>query len=148
MLKLKSNKGFTLIEVLCSLCVFSILFLSALTMQINSYKIEKYYKEFESYCLFEEYVKNNLIYNCTYDEIQQLKAQNRFYISNDNIKLNNIENAGFTDMFVSTVQQQKPYAQIDIQGDKVLKINLKLYMQIMNKKEVMECEFYKGKYKK
>lgn len=148
MLNLKSNRGFTLIEVLCSISVFSILFMSALTMQISSHKMQKYYEKMYTYSIFEEYVKNNIIYNCTYEQIEQLKMQNRLYISEHNINLNNIDNMDFTDIFMSTVPQQKPYVQINVQGDKVLKIDIKLYTQEMNKKEVMECEVYKGKYKK
>lgn len=148
MLNLRSSKGFTLIEVLCSISVFSILFMSALAIQTTSYKIQKYYRKIYTYSLFEEYVKNNIIYNCTYDQIAQLRMQNRLYISGDNINLNNTNSTEFTNIFMNNIPKQKPYIQMNIKGDNVLKIDIKLYTQEMNKKEVMECEVYKGKYKK
>lgn len=122
--------------------------MSALAIQTTSYKIQKYYRKIYTYSLFEEYVKNNIIYNCTYDQIAQLRMQNRLYISGDNINLNNTNSTEFTNIFMNNIPKQKPYIQMNIKGDNVLKIDIKLYTQEMNKKEVMECEVYKGKYKK
>ena len=55
------KKGFTLIEVLCSITVFSILFMTAISIQLNSFKVKKYNKDLYNSILIMEYVKNNII---------------------------------------------------------------------------------------
>ncbi|AYD40610.1 type II secretion system protein [Clostridium fermenticellae] len=147
MLSLKNNKGFTLIEVMLSISLFSILFISALSVQTASYRIQKYCKKMYTYSIFEEYVKNNLLYNCTYDEIQQLRSQTRIYMEYYNINSENIDRLKFTKMFVNNIPGQKTYIKLDISGDKILKINIGLYSEGINKRKIMECEIYKGKYK-
>jgi len=148
MYKLNEKKGFTLIEVLCSITLFSVLFMIILTMQLKVVKIQKYNKQIDNYTLFMEEIKNVMIYNSTYDEIEKLNLENKYYISEENIDFDKLREKGVINMFVETRPLKEPYLVISIEEGKVLKVNLKLYANIINNTKVMECEFYKGKYKK
>lgn len=148
MYKLNKKKGFTLIEVLCSITLLSVLFMIILTMELKVLKVEKYNKQINNYTLFMEEIKNVMIYNSTYDEIEKLNLEHKYYISEENIDFDKLREKGVINMFVETKPLKDPYLVISIEDGKVLKVNLKLYANIINNTKVMECEFYKGKYKK
>ena len=146
----KSNKkkGFTLMEVLFSIQLFGTLFMIALTMQLSVIKVERETKQINNYSLFMEQIKNTMIYNSTYDEIQNLNLQNRYYISEEFISVDKIRDKNIVNLFVETKPSKEPYLVVNIEDGKVLKINLKLHAKAINNFKIMECEFYKGKYKK
>ena len=142
------NKGYSLIEVICSITVFSILFITILSIQLNNLKLKKTSNEIHNNTIFMEAAKNNIIYNCSYDEIQKLALENRYYISKENIQEDKIKEKGITNLFAQDKPSEEPYIAIDIEQGKVLKLNLKLYTKIKDNTKVMECEIYKGKYKR
>lgn len=146
----KSNKkkGFTLMEVLFSIQLFATLFMIALTMQLSVIKVERQIKQINNYSLFMEQIKNTMMYNSTYDEIQNLNLQNRYYISEEFISIEKIRDKNIVDLFVKTRPEKEPYLVVNIEDGKVLKIHLKLHAKAINNFKFMECEFYKGKYKK
>jgi prepilin-type N-terminal cleavage/methylation domain len=148
MYKLNKRKGFTLIEVLCSITLFSVLFMITLTMELKVLKVEKYNKQINNYSSIMEQIKNTMIYNSTYDEIEKLNLEHKYYMSEENIDFDKLEEKGVINMFVETKPLKNPYLVISIEDGNVLKVNLKLYANIINNTKVMECEFYKGKYKK
>lgn len=148
MWKLNHKKGFTLIEVLCSITVFSILFMAALSIEINSLKIKKLNSELYSYSLFMEEIKNIMIYNCSYNKLQKLSLENKYYISKENMQIGKIKEKGIEGLFQQVLPSEKPYLVMIVEGDKVLKAKLKLYIKYLNSEKIMECEFYKGKYKR
>lgn len=148
MLKLNSKKGFALIEVLCSITLFAVLFMIVLTMEISVLKVQRYTKQLNSYSLFMEELKNTMIYNSTYDQIEKLNLEHRYYISEENIDISKLRELGPINMFVKTKPLKAPYLEINIEDGKVLKVDLKLYAKFINSTKVMESEFYKGHYKR
>ncbi|WPC40929.1 prepilin-type N-terminal cleavage/methylation domain-containing protein [Clostridium sp. JS66] len=148
MLILKKKKGFTLIEVLCAITLFSILFITCLRTELNALTLEKYNQSAKKYLVCMECIKNNMIYNFNYNDIQNLKDQGRYYCSINTEEFDNFKGENFSKLFTKSKPENKPYMVMNIDGDKVFKVNLKLYVQILNKERIMECEFYKGKYKK
>ncbi|AKN34010.1 hypothetical protein Ccar_25520 [Clostridium carboxidivorans P7] len=148
MLILKKKKGFTLIEVLCAITLFSTLFITCLRTELNALTLEKYNQSMKKYLVCMEYIKNNMIYNFNYNDIQNLKDQGRYYCSINTEELDNIKGENLSKLFTKSKPGNKPYMVMSIDGEKVYKVNLKLYVQILNKERIMECEFYKGKYKK
>ncbi len=145
---LKIKKGFTLIEVMCTIALFSILFITCLSIQLNTLTVKKYNESIIKYSLYMEYIKNNIMGNFTHEDIENLKTQNRYYISKENIDLENFREKKLRTLFTETSLKEKPYLVMSIEGDMVYKINLKLYTNILKKEKVIECEFFKGKYKK
>lgn len=148
MYKLNKKKGFNLIEVICSVTLFSILFMITLTIGVKVLNIKKYNKEINNYTLVMEEIKNRMIYNSTYNEIEQLNLEHKYYISKEEINLDKLRQKDLIDIFIESKPFQEPYLVISIEEGDVLKLNLKLYAKVNNNTNIMECEFYKGKYKR
>lgn len=148
MLKSKTKKGFTLIEVLCSLCIFYIMFTAALTTQCSSINIRKNNIDLKNYCLFFEALRNNMEYNALYDEILQLKSDGKFYVSSEKIDIDTIKNSNLTNMFSNTIPAMEPYVKVSISEGDILKVNISLFYKLFNTEQNLQCIFYKGKYKR
>lgn len=148
MLKSKTKKGFTLIEVLCSLCIFYIMFTAALTTQCSSINIRKNNIDLKNYCLFFEALRDNMEYNALYDEILQLKSDGKFYVSSEKIDIDTIKNSNLTTMFSNTIPATEPYVKVSISEGDILKVNISLFYKLFNTEQNLQCIFYKGKYKR
>lgn len=148
MLKLRAKKGLTLIEVLCSITVFSLMMLLIISIQLSNIKIKKYSNDIYNYSIFMEELKNVIINNTSYDELKNISLENKYYISKENIKIEKIREMGIDNIFVSNIKKQEPYLVINIGGDEVLKVRLELHVKLLRKEKIMECEFYKGTYKR
>jgi hypothetical protein len=148
MLKLNNKRGLALIEVLCSITLFSALFMVILTMEINTLKLQRYTKQLNNYSLFMEEFKNTMIYNSTYDEIEKLNLEHRWYVSQENIDIKKLREQGAINLFVEKKPAEIPYLKINIEEGNVLKVNLKFYAKFIDITKVMESEFYKGRYKR
>lgn len=146
--KISVKRGFTLIEVLCSITVLSILFMTALSIQLNSVKIKKYNKDLYNSILIMEHIKNDIIYNCSYDEIVYLNNMNKRYISCSGLNFYSIKGNNLLDLVSEAVPDKEPYIVLSISEGEVLKVNLQFYKNIYGRIKVQECEFYKGNYKK
>lgn len=148
MYRLNKKKGFTLLEVMSSITLFSILFMIIITMELKVLKVEKYNKEINYYSIVVEEIKNAMIYNSTYDEIKKLNLEHKYYIPTENINFQEFGAKDVTDMFVETKPLEEPYIEISVEDGKVLKVNFRFYGNVLNNRIVMGCEFYKGKYKR
>ena len=148
MSKLRTKKGFTLIEVLCSLSIFYIMFTAALTTQCSSINIRKNNSNLKSYCLFFEALRNNMEYNASYDEILQLKSDGKFYVSLEKMDIDTIKDSNLTNIFSNIMPSTQPYAQVSINGGDILKVNISLFYKLFNSEQNLQCTFYKGKYKR
>lgn len=148
MWKLNIKKGFTLIEVLCSITVFFMLFMAALTIQLNTLKLKRCNEKMTNYISIMESIKNNIIYNINYDELLNIKLKNKCYINISNLKSDSIKNKELLSLFSEDSSHKEDYMMMEVEEGKVLKVNLKLYGKFYDKIKVMECEFYKGNYKK
>lgn len=115
-------------------------------MQINNLKIKRLNNEIYNYSVFMEAAKNSVIYNCSYDEIQKLNFQKKYYISKENLQIDKIKERGVQNLFVSEKPLEGSYLELNIVDGKVMKLNLKLYEKIRKDAKVIECEVYKGKY--
>lgn len=148
MLKSNTKKGFTLIEVLCSLSIFYIMFTAALTTQCSSINIRKNESDLKKYCIFFSALRDNMEYNAPYDEILQLKTEQKFYISSEKIDIDSIKNSNLTTLFCNSVPDKEPYVKVSIIEGDVLKINITLSYKAFNNEQNLECVFYKGRYKR
>ncbi|MHC6179432.1 type II secretion system protein [Clostridium sp. JNZ X4-2] len=146
--KIMVNKGFTLIEVLCSITVFSLLFMTALLIQLNTVKVKKYNEEVNRYTLIMEYVKNNIISNFSREDVLNLYKTGRIYVNCSEIKFEDIEEMEAGNLFSDVKPIKEPYIVLNVMENNVLKVNLQLYRKTYGKIKVDECEFYKGNYKK
>ena len=148
MLKSLSEKGFTLVEVLCSLAVFSIIFICMMSYEIASLNMKKDIKTMNNNVLIMESLKNNIIYSMTYEELEQLIAGNKFYINKENMTFDKIKIA-VSDSFSSQTPAANSYIRLSYVKDelKVYKLTLSLYSGNPNDTLKLQCSCYKGDYK-
>ena len=77
MLKSLSKKGFTLVEVICSLGVFSVIFVCMISYEVTSLNIKKNTKIINNNILIMEAFKNKILNTMTFEEVEQLQRDNR-----------------------------------------------------------------------
>lgn len=148
MLKSISEKGFTLVEVLCSLGVFSIIFICLMSFDVASLNMKKDIKTINNNVFVMEAVKNNIIYSMTYEELKQLKTSNKFYINSDNMTFDKIK-TNIMEVFSDQDPVANDYIKLSISepDTKVYKLNLALYSGKPNNTVELQCNFYKGDHK-
>lgn len=146
--KILVKKGFTLIEVLCSITIFSILFMTALFIQTDVLKVKTYNKEINDSTLVMEYLKNDITYNCSYDKLLDLSTKGEKYIDCHKLNFQNIKNIDATTLLSNEKPLKEPYVILEVTGEKVLKVNLQFHAKIYGNIKVEECDFYKGNYKR
>lgn len=148
MLKLKVRKGFTLVEIMCSISIFSMLFLTATVIELNSIVLKRYSYDLNKYVSIMEEIKNLTIYNTNYSDIASLcnNNVNIFYIDKSKIDINTLKSLSLAQIMTTGVQINEPYIEVTITKNDVLELHIKMNTKILNKEQIFECDFYKGNY--
>lgn len=147
MLKSMSKRGFTLVEVLCSLGVFSIIFICMMSYEVTSLNMKRSIKSMNDNVLIMEAVKNNIIYSMTYEELVELKKDNRIFINKENMTLNKIQGT-VKNVFSRQAYVENPYIELSFLKCefKVYSLRLSLHEENENHNIELQCNFYKGCY--
>lgn len=143
---LKRKNGFTMIEVLCSISMFTILFNSALRVQLDAFKIRKYNERIINYTYDIKYIKDNIIYNMSYEDIIDIWKCKRKYIELKNFSEYDDSSYDPTRLF-SDKRPSGEYIEVNVEQGEILKIKLRLDAEVYGIKKSEECEFYKGNFK-
>jgi len=145
MSKSLSKKGFTLVEVLCSLGVFSIIFIFMMSFDVTSMNIRKNIITINNDVAIIETLKNNIIYSMTFAELQQLIAEDRTFISSENMTVNKIQTK-VMDVFSKQVSNAAPYIKLSYLKYEfnVYSLRLCLYAGGVNNIIELQCDFYRG----
>ena len=146
---LKTNKrGFTLVEVLCSLAVFSIIFVCMMSYEVSSLNMKKDVKNTSNNVIMIENLKNNILYSMTFEELNKLKNDGKIFVKKADITLD--ENGIIVkDMFTVQEPALGSYMKLtflDLDAN-VYKLNISLYSGNPNKRLELQCSFYKGNHK-
>ena len=144
MLKL-SKKGFTLVEVLCSLGIFSIIFISMISFDAGSLNMKKDIKSINNNVFIMEALKNNILYYMTFEQLEELEANKKFYINKENMTFNKMK-VPVMDVFSDKVTTQNYYMQISFLKCEFKVHNLRLSLHSGKPNDIVElqCDFYKG----
>jgi prepilin-type N-terminal cleavage/methylation domain-containing protein len=148
MLKSSIRKGFTLIEVLCSLAIFSIIFICIISCELSALNMKKSIKAMNANVLIMETLKNNIIYSMTYSELVMLKDNKSFYVHKDNLSLDK-----FKGKLVNTFTVNKPIVEPYIELSflqceyEVYHLKIALHSKETNDRFKLQCDFYKGKHR-
>lgn len=139
-----NKRGFTLIEVLCAVSIFSIFTSFSLSIFNKSIKIKKYNSYYKESIYFIEAVKNTLIYNSSLEEINKIKGKGPIVIAEEDMNIDNVKNKDFLNN-KGTPKVNYPYIILNIEEreDDFL-VNVENYFNI-NKKVSMD--FYREKQK-
>jgi len=147
MLKSISKKGFTLVEVVCSLSILSLIFICIFSYEVTSLNIKKNIKTINDNTLLMETLKNNIIYSMSFDDLEQLQRESKTFINNENMCLDKIRR-GVSNVFSEHLCEEQPYIQLSFLKCefKVYSLKLTLHTGKPNDKEELQCNFYKGCY--
>lgn len=154
MFRLNKLKGFTLIEVICSLSIFSILFIYLSNFQFRNINLIKYNNEINGILEYVRALENNIIYKYEFEEIEEMCNEplingtaNKFYINKDEINLEVLKRDRFRDI-VTKVHISDPYIELQLShsGENVIKIFLICHTDPYIKGKVIETSIYKGDY--
>lgn len=147
MWKLK-NKGFTIIETICALAVFSVLFYSAMYLEINTLRLKRQNKEIDSYIQILNIIETNFIYNTSYEEMKNLyENKNCLYINKQNLNIDNLKNNFKLNTLLSLdMPNQNPYIKVSMERGEAEVLKVKLELKSSGNSFNIEDEFFKGDY--
>lgn len=146
MLKSKTSKGFTLIEVMAAITLFSALFLATMTIQISYMRLKLHNEKMNNYRFIMEIIKYGLLYDISRDELLELKNNNRIYLNGRYINSEILRNEDLIDLFSDRVESEELYIKTIIEGEEVFKIELQFIVKLFGNQETIICEFYRGFY--
>jgi len=146
MWKFKTKSAFTLVEVMCSIGIFSLLFITALTIELNAIKIRKYNKDICETSILIEALKNNIIGNTTYNELKSLKESNKIYINKEFLKLSKLKVYKVYDATSVSIDNSEEYVKLNLAEGTVIEVEIELHTKNNNIEEVTKCKVYKGNY--
>lgn len=140
-----SKKGFTLLEVLCSLAIFSIIFICMMSYGVASLNIKRDIKTINNNVSIMEALKNNIIYSMTFQELEQLQNNNRVFVNKENMTLGKIQ-MDVMDVFSDKATLSNPYLQLSFLKCEFKVYNLRLSLHARQPEDTIElqCNFYKG----
>jgi prepilin-type N-terminal cleavage/methylation domain-containing protein len=144
---IKKEKGFTLIEVLCSMAIFAILFSLALQIQLDSRNIKRYNHKLKSYTYEFSYIKNSIIYNLSYNDVIKLWDENKRYVNLTDDFIDKSVPKSAKELFLDR-NSTKNYIEIEVEKGEILKIYLKMNVNVYGIMKSKECEFYKGNFQR
>lgn len=108
----KSNKkGFSIIEVLCSICILSITVAVNTSMIINSLRIKNHNDNLQKYSYFTEALKNNLVYNLEFENLKSLENK-KLYIDENDFKIDILKENRLSEIIKSTPPNTKAYIEL------------------------------------
>lgn len=142
MLKLRSKKGFALVEVMCAFSIFSILFLFAVDLKVDELKMKKFNDEVMGYTYYLDAVKNEIIFNYDNSDIENLKGKGKICLSKQDI----LSSKCTTDLKTIETCNLNSYPYVIVGNSDEsgkTKVNLKLYTKILGKEKVFVCTFTK-----
>ncbi|AJA47953.1 prepilin-type N-terminal cleavage/methylation domain-containing protein [Clostridium pasteurianum DSM 525 = ATCC 6013] len=144
MQRLKSKKlGFTLIEVMCALSIFTLIFMTAISIRFSTVKMRVHNEKMEKYIESINGVKNEILSNSSDEEIKSMLNLGEVYIDKNNIDIESIRDKKITEVITTLPSYEKPYMKISLSRDNLIAVNLELYADILRKEESIVCKFYK-----
>lgn len=145
MQRLKNKKsGFTIIEVMCALSIFTLIFMTVISIRFSTVKMKVYNDRMEKYIGNINEVKNEILSNNSDEEINSMLKLGSVYIGKENIDTEKIRNKKITDIITTSSTYEKPYMKISLSKEKLTAINLELYIDMFGKEENIVCKFYKA----
>ncbi|HEY8892491.1 MAG TPA: prepilin-type N-terminal cleavage/methylation domain-containing protein [Clostridium sp.] len=136
-----TKKGFTLVEVICSLGVFAIIFICMMSFDVTSLNMKKDIKTINNNVLIIEALKNNIIYNMTFVELKQLETEKRVYINKENMDFDKIKTGGIG-LFSNQALVENAYIKCDFVKD-ILHVSESSYIKSDLIKNISTVEVYK-----
>lgn len=146
MLRSSKKSGYSIVEVLCAITILSITFTGLITLELSNLKLKKYNEEIIRYTYVLDALKQEIMFNCSYDDVKNVFNSNRKFIAEENLTLERIKNLSLNELFDASVNTNNAYLSMTVTDEDILKIDLELHLKLQRKENLIKCEFYKGKY--
>jgi len=148
MLNSKAKKGFTLIEVIISLCIFTLIFSGALYIMKNAVNLNEWNKTAKNGLDCLEGLKGIMISSMNYDDILDLCSSGRIYVAEENLNLDRIKAEDTKSIFTASKPEEGSYITINDSGGNVLTVEMDLYQKAGSLENEFSTKFYKGSYRR
>jgi prepilin-type N-terminal cleavage/methylation domain-containing protein len=146
MQKLNKNKGFSLIEQLCAISIFSIISICVITIQLNNLRLKDYNSQILIYSSVLEALKQEMLKNNSYDNILQIYNLNKRFVSKEMLNMNSIRENNLNQIFCESANTQNTYLILNLTQGEILNIHMELHVKLNYKEEIIVCDFIKGNY--
>ncbi len=147
MWKLNSKKpGFTIIEVMCSFTVFTILFLTAMSIRLCTIKMQYYDDQIELYTEYIQDARTEILSNTSNEQLNKLIDDGKIYIDKDQLNEGCLTSGNINILFTSSVPDREPYLKISATDGDLEEIKIVIYADVVGKQENISTDFYKGNY--
>lgn len=140
------KRGFTIIEVMCSLTIITIMFLTAAYIKLCSTKVEIYNEKMDEADEYVDEVKTDILSNVSNSQIEDMVCKGKKYMPSKYISNNILLKNDILNLFESEKPYEYPYIEISLQKGDMEKIKIDLYLVVCGKNEKISAEFYKGNY--
>lgn len=144
MLGLNNKKGFTLIEALCSVSLFSILLLFAVEIKTNEIRLNKINYETIKYTYFLDALKKELISNASEQQIIDLESKGEIYVIKE--KIENEDSILDVSSIFSAVNDENKFPYVILHSQKEndnFKVVLTMHVKFYGKEKIYTCTFVK-----
>lgn len=146
MQKSNKKKGFSLIEQLCAISIFTIISICIITIQLNNLRLKEYNSEIFLYSSVLEALKQEILYNYSYDNVLEIYNLNKRYVVKEMLNISSIRNNNLNQVFCESVNTQNTYLMLSLIQGEVLNIHMEVHVKLNYKEEIIVCEFNKGNY--
>jgi prepilin-type N-terminal cleavage/methylation domain-containing protein len=146
MLRLNRKHGFTMIEMLCAISLFSFLSLFILSVQLNNLRLKEEGTQKLNYISVVEAIKTELLNNVPYNDIVSSYNQNKRYINSSKLSVSTIKNLGLINILDTLEDSRNPYAKFNITNGEVLTVEIELHYKSGSNNEVIRTTMLKGNY--
>jgi prepilin-type N-terminal cleavage/methylation domain-containing protein len=139
--------GNTLIEVIIAVTVFSILIMSALSVEAAKTKIKARNERKQYYNECVKLLKSNMINQISYNDFKNMfEYGESLYVASENITLESFKELGFEEIVQYSEPVEGTFLEINILGEKPVKIIIRCHINNFLMNEVITWEFFKGSY--
>jgi len=148
MLNSKAKQGFTLIEVLISLFIFTLVFIGALDIMKNSVELKEWNKTTKNNLDCLEGLKEIMMGSMSHSDITGLLSSGKIYVVEENLHLDAIKGADIKSIFTASKPEEGDYITVNISEGKVLMVEIDLYQKTGRVENGFSTKFYKGSYRR
>ncbi|MDD3225469.1 MAG: prepilin-type N-terminal cleavage/methylation domain-containing protein [Clostridium sp.] len=140
------RKGFTIIEVMSSLSIITIMFLTAAYIKLCSTKVEIYSEKMDKATEYLDEVKTDILSNVSNSKMDDMVYKGNIYMPAKYIDNSILLKNDVVQLFQNEKPSKYPYIQISATKGYMEKIKIDLYLVVCGKNEKISAEFYKGNY--
>lgn len=146
MLKLRISRGNTLLDVIISLCIFTLMSVAAFDIYMAKVRLKNQNNQLSNYINCIEVAARNIYLNHSYDELLSYSGDDLWYISYQHLSVEGLSKPQILSLLETTADNQDTYLCVKISGSEVLKLSFELKYTIAGKVDFIEYETYKGSY--